>query len=152
MTLTLANGPTALERLETALGRMVQKHAFQRVDRENLQFPAGPCVLLLTEDPLRNPEVLDACVILPEALKEAGEQIQRLVAGPEATAVLQARFGIARPPAVIFLRDGEFHGSLTGIRDWNDYRAELARLLAGPAQPKPIAIPVRAANTTGACA
>lgn len=152
MSLTLAAGPTSLERLETAIGRMVQKHAFQRVDRENLQFPAGACVLLLTEDPLRNPEVLDACVILPEALKEAGDQIQRLVAGPEASAALQQRFGVARPPAAIFLRDGEFHGNLTGIRDWNDYRAELARLLAGPAQPKPIGIPVRAAHTPGACA
>ena len=33
----------------------------------------------------------------------------------------------------------------------NEYQAEVERLLAGPAQPKPIGIPVRVANTQGAC-
>lgn len=148
---TLIAGPSSLDRLETAIARLVQKHGFRRVDRD-AELPAGPCVLLLTEDPLRNPEVLDACVILPEALKAAGDDIVRLVAGPEAAPAWQQRYGIARPPAAVFVRDGEYHGSLTGIRDWNDYQAEVERLLAGPAQPKPIGIPVRSADSQGACA
>lgn len=150
MSATLTAGPTSLDRLETAIARLVQKHGFQRVDRDQ-PLPAGPCVLLLTEDPLRNPEVLDACVILPEALKGAGDDIVRLVAGPDAAPALQQRYGIVRPPAAVFLKDGEFHGSLTGIRDWNDYRRELAGLLAGPAQRKPIGIAVRA-EAAGSCA
>lgn len=33
--LKLAAGPTSLERLETAIGRILQKHGFFRVDRSD---------------------------------------------------------------------------------------------------------------------
>ena len=152
MSLELKAGPTSLERLETAISRMLQKNGFFRVDRGNPEFPAGLTALLLTEDPQRNLEVLDACVILPEALKPAGDQIARWVAGPDFSAPLMQQYGVPRAPAVVFLRDGAFVGVLNGIRDWNEYQSEIARLLTGPAQPKPIGIPVRAASTQGACA
>ncbi len=152
MSLELKAGPTSLERLETAIGRMVQKHGFSRVHRSSDVFPSGLVALLLTDDPQRNLEVLDACVILPEALKPLGDSIARCVAGAELAAELLARYGVARAPAVVFLRDGEFVGVLQGIRDWSEYQAEVARLLNGPAQPKPIGIPVRAATSQGACA
>lgn len=158
MSLELKAGPTSLERLETAIGRMVQKHGFFEisaeipVDRGNAEKTAALTALLLTEDPQRNPEVLDACVILPEALKPLGEKVVRQVAGPAASAPLLQRYGVARAPAVVFLRAGEFVGVLQGIRDWNDYQAEVDRLLSGPAQPRPIGIPVRTATQPGACA
>lgn len=152
MSLELKAGPTSLERLETAIGRLLQKHGFFPVDRGNPEFPAGLTALLLTEDPQRNLEVLDACVILPEALKPVGEQINRWVAGPEFSPALMQQYGVARAPAVVFLRDGAFVGVLNGIRDWNEYQNEIDCLLTGPAQPKPIGIPVRAASTQGACA
>ena len=150
MSLTLAPGPSSLDRLESAIGRLQQKHGFRRVDRDTASFPAGLVALLLTEDPQRNLEVLDACVILPEALKPLGESVSRWVAGPEAAPSLMRRFGAVRAPAVVFLRDGRYLGGLNGIRDWGEYQAELARLLDGPAQPKPIAIAVRAATFEGA--
>ncbi|MBS1158448.1 MAG: Hydrogenase expression HyaE [Proteobacteria bacterium] len=152
MSLQLSPGATSLERLETAIGRMLQKHAFQRVEAGQSDYPAGLTALLLTEDPQRNLEVLDACVILPEALKPLGDKISRRVAGAEASAPLMQQYGVARAPAVVFLRDGQYVGALNGIRDWNEYQNEVARLLDGPAQPKPIGIPVRAENTSGACA
>jgi hydrogenase-1 operon protein HyaE len=152
MSQQFAPGATALDRLETAIGRLQQKHGFQRVSDAAGEFPAGLCALLLTEDPQRNPEVLDACVILPEALKPLGDAIVRQVAGPDVTAVLQQKFGVARPPAVVFLRDGAYLGSLNGIRDWREYQVEIAELLNGPARPKPIGIAVIAANPQGACA
>lgn len=152
MSLELKAGPTSLERLETAIARMVQKHDFFAVDRSDVEFGAGLAALLLTDDSQRNLEVLDACVILPEALKTLGEAVVRRVAGPEVSQALMQRYGVVRAPAVVFLRDGQFLGVLQGIRDWREYQEELARLLAGPAQPKPIGIPVRAANPQGACA
>ncbi len=152
MTLQLAPGLTSLDRLDTSISRMVQKHGFQRVDRSNLDFPAGLTALLLTDDPQRNLEVLDACVILPEALKPLGEQISRRVADHLVSAGLMKQYGVARAPAVVFLRDGQFVGMLNGIRDWFEYQNEVTRLLTGPAQPKPIGIPVRSADQPGACA
>lgn len=152
MNLELKPGPTSLERLETALARMGQKHGFIRLEHTGQAAKPGLVALLLTDDPQRNLEVLDACVILPEALKPLGGQIVRQVAGAELASELLARYGVARAPAVVFLRDGEFVGVLQGIRDWGDYQAEVARLLTGPAQPRPIGIPVRAASNAGACA
>lgn len=152
MSFELKAGPTSLERLENAIARMEQKHGFTRVDRENPQFPAGLAALLLTDDPQRNLEVLDACVILPEALLALGADVARLVAGPDAAAALMQRFAVARAPAVVFLRDGDYLGSLNGIRDWQEYRDEVARLAAGPTRPRPIAIPVLGAGQPGACA
>lgn len=152
MSLQLAPGPTSLDRLETAIGRMTQKHGFQRLAGEIAEFPAGLVALLLTENPQRNLEVLDACVILPEALKPLGDSVSRWVAGPDTAAALMQKFGVARAPAVVFLRAGQYLGSLNGIRDWREYQIEVARLLDGPVQPKPIGIPVRAAAAQGACA
>jgi hydrogenase-1 operon protein HyaE len=152
MSLNLAPGPTALDRLETAIGRLQQKHGFCRVADSAADFPAGLCALLLTEDPQRNPEVLDACVILPEALKPFGDEIARQVAGPDVAPALLQKFGVGRPPAVVFLRDGAYLGSLNGLRDWRDYQYEIAQLLDGPARPKPIGIAVRAVDASGACA
>lgn len=150
MSLHLAPGLTALERLETAIGRLQQKHGFVRLAAAPA-FPDGLCAVLLTEDPQRNPEVLDACVILPEALKPLGDEIVRLVAGPEAAPALLAQFGIGRAPAVVFLRAGSYLGSINGIRDWSAYQYEIAKLLSGPPQPRPIGIAVRVAPS-GACA
>lgn len=152
MSLSLAPGLTSLERLENAIRRMLQKNDFFRVDRSQPDFPPGLTALLLTDDPQRNLEVLDACVILPEALKPLGEAVARWVAGPDFSPALMQQFGVARAPAVVFLRDGQYLGALNGIRDWSDYQAELARLLDGPAQPRPVGIPVRAATVPGACA
>lgn len=152
MSLELKAGPTSLERLETAIARMQQKHGFVRLTADQPDFPAGLAVLLLTDDPQRNLEILDACVILPEALLALGAEVARLVAGPELAATLLPRFAVARAPAVVFLRDGDYLGSLNGIRDWQEYRAEVARLAAGPARPRPISIPVLGAGQPGACA
>ena len=152
MSLELKAGPTSLERLETAIARMQQKHGFVRVSADQPAFPAGLAALLLTDDPQRNLEVLDACVILPEALLALGADVARLVAGPDAAAALMQRFAVARAPAVVFLRDGDYLGSLNGIRNWQEYRDEVARLAAGPARPRPISIPVLGAGQPGACA
>lgn len=165
----LQAGPTALERLDQALTRMVEKHGFCPVTRPDETFPEPVSALLLTEDPLRNPEVLDACVILPEALKPLGDTVHRRVAGPTVSPALMQRFGVTRPPAVAFLRQGQLLGVLQGIRDWQAYRHEVARLLAVgpgeislPAAPNRLAaIPVQVVRggdsktgeqTQGACA
>lgn len=154
MTATLAAAPTSLDRLAQAIARLTARHGFRPVPAQEAEHfsPAGQVALLLTEDPQRNLEVLDACVILPEALKAAGDRLTSWVADHAASPALMRRFGVARAPAVVFLRDGEYVGALNGIRDWAEYQAEVSRLLDGPAQPKPIGIPVRAANGQGACA
>lgn len=154
MSHTLAAPTSSLDRLNAAIARMVVRHDFRAIQAEAADgfAPAGLNAILLTEDPQHNLEVLDACVILPEALKPVAGRINCWVADADASPALMRRFGVARPPAVVFLRDGEYLGTLAGICDWSEYQTEVAKLLDGPAQPKPIAIPVRAAASQGACA
>ncbi|MCX8144846.1 MAG: hypothetical protein N3C59_00755 [Azovibrio sp.] len=145
----LSPAPSALDRLAHSIARLVARHGFKRV-ASTADLPlAGLAVLLLTDDPQRFPEVLDAAVILPEALHSLGLTLSRLVADPGVSAALAPAYGAPRPPAVVCLRDGEYQGSLSGIRDWAEYQAELARLIQGPAQAKPIAIRI---VQQGACA
>lgn len=153
MTIALAAAPTALDRLRQAISRMISRHGFQLVPTSEAAgfSPAGPAILLLTEDPLRNLEVLDACVILPEALRARPGEVTSWVADPEASQILMARFSVARAPAAVFLRDGRYVGSVSGIRDWAEYQAELSRLLDGSVQPRPTVIPILTANAEGAC-
>lgn len=148
---TISAGPTGLERLEQAISRLEKRHGFTRLAADTALPTQGTVLLLLTADPQHYPEVLDAAVILPEALKglkATGPAPTCLVAEPAASTSLGSRYGAPRCPAVIFLRDGDYLGSLNGIRDWTEYRAEVERLFHGSVQPKPIAIPV---ISTGAC-
>ncbi len=153
MSQTLAAPTSSLDRLNAAIARMVVHHGFRVIQEDTAEdfSPSGLNAVLLTEDPQRNLEVLDACVILPEALKPVAGRINAWVAGAEASPALLRRFGVARAPAVIFLRNSEYLGALNGIRDWSEYQAEVTRLLDGQSQPRPIGIPVRAI-ASGACA
>jgi hydrogenase-1 operon protein HyaE len=141
----LAAAPAGRERLAQALARLTRQYAFQPITDLAAALAAGTHVLLLTADPQGAPETLDAAVILPEALKTGAGEVTRWVAEPEASAEIARQYSIARFPAVLFLRDGAYLGSLVGLRDWQEYRAEVTRLLTAAPQPRPIAIPVVAA-------
>ncbi len=139
---TLAAGPTGLERLATALTRLRDTHGFQPCPEDGAMPAQGSALLLLTADPQFYPEVLDALVILPEALKDVSPRPACLVADPDTSTRLGPGLGAPRAPAVVFFRDGQYLGSLNGLKDWAEYRSEVTRLLAGAVQPKPISIPV----------
>ena len=59
--------------------------------------------------------------------------------------MLAPRYGFARWPAFVMLRDGRYLGAVDGIRDWDVYVGELERLLAAaPSRPPTVGIPVKA--------
>ncbi len=67
---------------------------------------------------------------------------------PAGVALLAPRFGFARWPAFVMLRDGQYLGAVDGIRDWEVYVGELDRLLAAaPSRPPSVGIAVQ----TGRC-
>jgi hydrogenase-1 operon protein HyaE len=69
---------------------------------------------------------------------------------PAASRAIAPRYGFARWPAFVMLRNGQYLGAVDGIRDWDDYAAELTRLLeAEPTRPPTVGIPVRAAGSAG---
>ena len=108
----------------------------------------GAAMVVFAEDPERFKETLDLAVIVPE-LHAAGRGAFRVaLLPPAASRLLAPRFGFARWPAFVMLRDGHYLGAVDGIRDWEVYVAELARLLAAaPSRPPSVGIPVRTAGS-----
>jgi len=111
----------------------------------------GPAMVVFAEDPERYKETLDLAVIVPELHATGGRHFRVGLLPPAASRAIAPRFGFARWPAFVMLRDGQYLGAVDGIRDWDVYTAELLRLLAAaPTRPPTVGIPVKAANASDA--
>ncbi|HRD97489.1 MAG TPA: hydrogenase [Rubrivivax sp.] len=107
----------------------------------------GLAMLVFAEDPERFKETLDIAVIVPELHAWAGRAFRVGLLPPAAARAVAPRYGFARWPAFVMLRDGQYLGAVDGIRDWEVYQAELGRLLAAaPSRPPSVGIAVRVAG------
>ena len=150
MSAQFAPPQSSLDKLDAALRRLVERHAFSRLaDADAFDGLAldGLAVLLLTDDPQRSPESLDVAVVLPEALRALGVTASGLAAGADLSPALARRFGVNRYPAAVVLRDGDYLGAISGILDWSPFVTELARISAlAPSRP-PISISTQATRS-----
>lgn len=112
----------------------------------------GAAMLVFAEDPQRYKEVLDLAVIVPELHAAAQRAFRVALLRPEAARALAPRYGFARWPAFVMLRDGQYLGAVDGIRDWDVYVSELQRLLtAAPSRPPGVGIAVTTADDASSC-
>jgi len=104
-------------------------------------------MLVFTEDPVRYKETLDLAVIAPEVVRAFADRFRVGVLYPAAARKVAPRFGFARWPALVMLRDGAHVGAIDGLRNWDEYLAETQRLLdAEPTRPPSVGIAVRSAG------
>jgi hydrogenase-1 operon protein HyaE len=147
-----AAGPVTLHPL---VERLFTTHGYANVEAAGLDaFAAAPghAVLFFSEDPVLYRETLDLCVILPEIAGAFGGRFRIGVLLPAAARAAAPRYGFRRWPALVVLRDGGYVGAIDGLRDWDDYLAETARLLEAPVTRAPsIGIAVRAAGDAPTC-
>ena len=111
----------------------------------------GRALVVFTEDPALYRETLDLAVIVPElaqALRQGDAQPFRVGVLLQAAArTVATRYGFRRWPALVVLADGQYVGAIDGLRDWQDYLDELARLLAtAPTRAPSIGIAVKTAG------
>lgn len=92
----------------------------------------GDAVLFFTEDPNKYPESSDVAAVLPELIRAFPERFRSAVVARESERSLQQRFGFARWPALVFVRNGDTVGSITGIQDWSDFLQKIRVLLESP--------------------
>lgn len=92
----------------------------------------GNAVLFFTEDPKKYPESSDVAAILPELIRAFPGRFRSAVVARESERELQRRFGFARWPALVFVRDGDTVGAITGIRDWSEFLERIRSLLGSP--------------------
>lgn len=141
--------------LHPLVERLFTAHGYTNVDAAGLDAfitAPGHALLFFSEDPALYRETLDLCVILPEIAAAFGGRLRIGVLLPAAARTVAPRYGFRRWPALVMLRDGGYVGAIDGLRDWDDYLAETARLLDAPvARPPSIGIAVRAAGDAPTC-
>jgi hydrogenase-1 operon protein HyaE len=132
------------------LDQLVSRHGFTAVDMQSIDdFTATPghAMLVFTEDPVRYKETLDLAIITPEIARAFAGSFRVGVLFPEASRKVAPRFGFARWPALVMLRDGVYVGAIDGLRNWDEYLEETSRLLnAEPVRPPSVGIAVKAAG------
>ena len=136
--------------LHPLLARLSDGFGFRTLDAadfDTLASGTGHVLLVFTEDPERYRETLDLAVIVPELAREFSGRFAVAVLLPESARAIAPRYGFRRWPAMVLLRDGDYVGAIDGVRDWSEYRLELARLLEAPtSRPPTIGIAVKAAG------
>jgi hydrogenase-1 operon protein HyaE len=145
----------SIERLNERIDFLQSRYGYRRLDADSfVGFIAEPgaALILFADDPAKVPETWDLTVILPEAVERAGALVRVGILAPEAARALAPRYGIRIWPALLCLRDGQYLGTIEGLKDWSAYVCLLPELLAAAAsRPPGIGIPIMDANASSHC-
>jgi len=107
----------------------------------------GRALVVFTEDPALYRETLDLAVIVPELARGFAGRFRTGVLLQSAARAIAARYGFRRWPALVVLADGQYVGSIDGLRDWQEYLDLLGPLLeAAPTRAPSIGIAVKTAG------
>lgn len=110
----------------------------------------GHALLVFSEDPVQYRETLDLAVIVPELARAFPQRFRVGLLPPAAARAVAPRYGFRKWPALVMLRDGRYVGTIEAVRDWDEYLAEIARLLeTEPARPPGIGVAVTVAGGGG---
>ena len=150
-----ALAPAPATGLHPLLEQLVSRHGFTAVDADSIDdftHAAGHAMLVFTEDPVRYKETLDLAVIAPEVARAFAGQFRVGVLYPDSARKVAPRFGFARWPALVMLRNGAYVGAIDGLRNWDEYLDETQRLLtAEPIRPPSVGIAVKSAGAPTSC-
>ncbi len=129
------------------IGQLFGKHGFTQLSQASLPgwlAQPGRALLVFLEDPIRVRETLDLAVIVPELARAfPGEFIVGVLLPADARDVAP-RYSFRRWPAVVILADGQYVGAIDGLRNWDEYLADVACLLASPpTRPPTVGIAVK---------
>lgn len=105
----------------------------------------GMNVLFFPGDPATVKDATDVAVVLPELVRAFDGQLRPGVVtdvfGDGKT--LKRQYGFSEYPSLVFVRSGEYVGTITRIQDWGDYLDKISDLfIAAPKRPPGFSIPV----------
>ena len=128
------------------------RHGFATVNESSVDAfleANAECVLFFAGDAERLVESDDVAVILPELLKEFPQLHPALIEKP-AERALQLRYRFNAFPALVFLRGHGYRGAISRLLGWQEYRTEIADILArAPSEPPPYKFPERCVPQNG---
>jgi hydrogenase-1 operon protein HyaE len=97
----------------------------------------GVTVLFFAGDPKRFRETTDVAVVLPELTSAFQGQLKPGVVATEAEKTLQQHYGFNAWPALVFLRDGSYLGTITGVLNWAEYLRDINILMTAETKSPP---------------
>lgn len=143
------------DRLSAVYDRHVAKAGLTRLTAETFdEFvkAGGDAMVFFAEDPKRVPETWDVAVLLADLLPMAGAPLRIGMLLPADAQVLASRFSIGIWPALLFMRDGGYVGTIEGMRDWSVFARDIPAMLARPVTRAPgIGIPVATIGGASSC-
>ena len=147
--------PIAPPAVHPLVEQLFSRHGFVRVDADSIDaFAAAPghAMIVFTEDPVRFKETLDLAVIAPEVARAFAGCFRVAALLPADARKVAPRYGFARWPALVVLKNGHYVGAIDGLRNWEEYVEEMQRLLtAEPTRAPSIGIAVKTAGDAGHC-
>ena len=109
----------------------------------------GDRVVLLAGEPVQFPEGLDVAVVLPELQRCVAQRFEIAVVERDKEDAVARRYGSQRWPTLLFLRDGDYVTTLSGMHDWDVFIERVTAALAAPKSRAPtIGIPLVNAATS----
>lgn len=134
--------------------RLAKEFGARWVDDNSVQAwsaEGGDRVVLFAGDPVRYPEGQDVAVVLPELQRSASRRFDIAVVARDQEDKVARRYGFNRWPMLLFLRDGQYVTSISGMLDWEPFVQAVEAALQMPTSRAPtIGIPVVSANATEA--
>lgn len=133
--------------------RLVEQFGATWVDATSIDAwsaEGGDRVVLFAGDPVRFPEGQDVTVVLPELQRSLPGRFSIGVVPLDREDAVARRFGSQRWPTLLFLRDGQYVTTLSGMHDWDVFVERVTQALAMPVSRAPIRIPVVSAAADGA--
>ncbi len=135
------------------LKNMLARHHYPVVEDadgpETLLREHEVVVLFFAGDPRRHPESDDVALILPELERAFGGRFRPALVATAAEEALRARYGFAEWPALVFLERRGWLGTITRVRDWQDYLSCVEAILGAEPRPAPgLGIPLDGRTAT----
>ncbi len=127
------------------LQSIIERHGYEVVNHQQLdQFAQDRehVVLFFAGDAERLAESNDVAVVLPELDKAFAGTITPAIVARESERELQRRYRFNAFPSLVFLRRGQYLGTIQRIQDWADYIRDIRAILTSePTEPPPFKLP-----------
>ena len=123
------------------VARLFDVHGYARLDADTLDAfldAPGEAVVFAAGDAARLDETGDVAVVLPELMAAFGGRFRVGVTHDRATEMaVQRRYRFNAFPALVFLRDGGWLGTIQRMQDWADYLRDIHGFLASETREPP---------------
>ncbi|HIB28040.1 MAG TPA: hypothetical protein EYO47_02060 [Candidatus Thioglobus sp.] len=97
-------------------------------------------VLFFCNDSKMFPESLDVAVILPELMSTFNNQIEPAIISRDDEMNIQRKYGFKTWPSLVFCKDGAYVGTISKVRDWDEYINNIQEIMLSKPSVPPIKI------------